>query len=478
LALVRQSSKRSTTFFYFRKFEISTMVFVQSLIGLAVAGLAAAVPVPDSAIGDEVAVSAPYGVVMSDTAALASQTYQASYATATAMASAMYAPPMMASSAMYEPPMMASSSAMYEPPMMASSAMYEPPMMASSSAMYEPPMMASSSAMYEPPMMESTAMATSTAMASMSYATASYGSGSSNWGGSGYQDCVNQCIASFGTPGSYMPTATGSSMGSSGSGATHTVIVAPTQGVLRYVPFMVNASVGDTIQFMWGANNHTVTKGTALGVCNKSENALFTSGEHNKSFTFTQVVNDTNPTFFYCATPGHCEKGMFGIINPPMAGASSSSSVASMLGSMMSNNSDVSAMWSYTMNMTAGNPAAAAWGAGADMSNMPSWAQQAMLENVMYTRTFLAANPETLQSDGSVSLATGSNTPFMTPPDITAALNNASNSTSASTAASETPSSAAAAASPSTTQHSGARSVASSGAAIALTAGLAAFFLL
>jgi hypothetical protein len=28
----------------------------------------------------------------------------------------------------------------------------------------------------------------------------------------------------------------------------------------------------------------------------------------------TQVVNDTNPAFFYCATPGHCQKGMFGIM--------------------------------------------------------------------------------------------------------------------------------------------------------------------
>ncbi|TFK54926.1 hypothetical protein OE88DRAFT_1623071 [Heliocybe sulcata] len=312
----------------------------------------------------------------------------------------------------------------------------------------------------------------------MSYATASYGSGSSNWGGSGYQDCVNQCIASFGTPASYMPTATASSeMGSSGSGATHTVIVAPTQGVLRYVPFMVNASVGDTIKFMWGANNHTVTKGTSLGVCNKSENALFASGEHDKDFVFTQVVNDTNPTFFYCATPGHCEKGMFGIINPPMAGASSETSVASMMTSMMANNSDISAMWSYTKNKTAGNPAAAAWGGGADMSNMPSWAQQAMVENVLYTRLALAANPETLQSDGSVNLSAGGDAPLMFPTDITAALSNAAASPSTSSASSPKTATSASA-SPSPSQMSGARSVASSGAAVALTAGLAAFFLL
>jgi plastocyanin len=84
-----------------------------------------------------------------------------------------------------------------------------------------------------------------------------------------------------------MPTATGSSYGSKGTGATHTVIVAPTQGVLRYVPFAVNASVGDTIQFMWGANNHTVTKSSALTPCNKSTDGLFASGTQNKDFECT-----------------------------------------------------------------------------------------------------------------------------------------------------------------------------------------------
>jgi plastocyanin len=76
----------------------------------------------------------------------------------------------------------------------------------------------------------------------------------------------------------------GYSNSGSGNGATHTVIVAPTQGVLRYVPFVLNASVGDTINFMWGANNHTVTKSSQLELCNKTSDAPFASGEHNKSF--------------------------------------------------------------------------------------------------------------------------------------------------------------------------------------------------
>jgi plastocyanin len=143
----------------------------------------------------------------------------------------------------------------------------------------------------------------STSTASMAYSTPSYGSGNSNWGGSGYDNCVqralsfvmlnvcnltdicSECMATYSpmAMGTYIASATASS-GSSGSGATHTVIVAPTQGVLRYVPFAVNASVGDTVMFMWGANNHTVTKSSELELCNKTAEAPFASGEQNKSF--------------------------------------------------------------------------------------------------------------------------------------------------------------------------------------------------
>jgi plastocyanin len=110
---------------------------------------------------------------------------------------------------------------------------------------------------------------------------------------------------------SYPP---GYNSGASGTGATHTVVVAPTQGVLRYVPFAVNASVGDTVRFMWGAGPHTVTKSSELNLCNATMDKPFKSGPQNQSFVFDQVVNDTNPVFYYCGVPGHCEKGMFGIM--------------------------------------------------------------------------------------------------------------------------------------------------------------------
>ncbi|KAF7322941.1 Phytocyanin domain-containing protein [Mycena chlorophos] len=254
----------------------------------------------------------------------------------------------------------------------------------------------------------------------------SYGSGSSYWGGSGYDDCVNQCIAQYGGPsmgGSYQATQTVGTGGSYGTGSTHTVIVAPTQGVLRFIPFATNASVGDTVEFHWGANNHTVTKSSALTPCNKSSDApVFASGEQNDGFVFSQVVNDTNPVFYYCGTPGHCEKGMFGIINPPQAVPGAPSSVAGMMAAMAANDSDLSAYAAYSNNLTSNNAEAAAWGTNIDLSAIPEWAQSLVATNVLYTQAVLAMNTETIGADNSVDLSSVSSTPLMLPMDITGAL--------------------------------------------------------
>jgi len=275
---------------------------------------------------------------------------------------------------------------------------------------------------------------TSTSSTYNSYQTPSYGSGSSNyWGGSGYEDCVNQCMAQFGNGGSsnsgnsgsnmggyYQATATSGSMGSTGSGATHTVIVAPSQGVFRFVPFATNASVGDTIEFQWGANNHTVTKSSALLPCNKSSDApIFASGEHNATFVFTQVVNDTNPIFYYCGTPGHCEKGMFGVINPAMATPGAPMSVGGMMQSMAANDSELATWAAVSTNATANNAQAGQWGDNFDMSAIPDWAQSSFAANVMYTRTLIGMNPD-IYSTGAVDLSSVASTPLMLPVDISA----------------------------------------------------------
>ncbi|KAH7889733.1 hypothetical protein F5I97DRAFT_1801958 [Phlebopus sp. FC_14] len=274
----------------------------------------------------------------------------------------------------------------------------------------------------------------STSAAQNTYSTPAYGSGSSGsgWSGSPYNSCVQQCMASWGQQAMTSPPTTTTATASAGSGMTHTVIVAPTQGILRYVPFVVNASVGDTIQFVWNANNHTVTKSSQLAICNKTMDAPFASGQQNKSFVFTQMVNTTNTTFYYCATPGHCPKGMFGIINPPNAAMGSNTSLSGMMPAMAANSSSMAAMWNYTQMMTQNNTVATTWGGNIDMSGMPQWAHQYVAENVMYSRTFLAANPETLNADGSVNLSTSDSTPLMMPGDITAVANSNSSSSAGS----------------------------------------------
>jgi plastocyanin len=319
---------------------------------------------------------------------------------------------------------------------------------------------------------------------SKSYSAPTYGSGNSNWGGSGYDDCVQKCMATYGSPPSeYKATATGDSYGSKGTGATHTVIVAPTQGILRYVPFAVNASVGDTVKFMWGANNHTVTKSSALALCNKTADVPFTSGKQSKDFTFTEVVNDTKPIWFYCGVPGHCDKGMFGVVNPPNAGDAASTSVNMMASEMAKNDSDMAAMWSYMQNVTKGNDAAANWGGSFDLQGMDAASQKEMVKNVMYTREVLAMNPETMK-DGKVDLSSYSQMPMKLPQDLSSSLNSAASGGSSSAAASSTASSATAASSASTSPTSagaisnGATSLASPRVLVAFMAIVTTFFAL
>jgi plastocyanin len=311
------------------------------------------------------------------------------------------------------------------------------------------------------------------------YSTPSYGSGSSSWSNGGdYNNCVQQCMSQYGAPGSMdMPPPPTTTNSGSGNGATHTVIVAPTQGVLRYVPFALNASVGDTIMFMWGANNHTVTKSSQIEVCNKTSDSPFVSGEQNKGFMFSQVVNDTNTTFYYCGTPTHCQKGMFGIINPPNA-YQQPGSLSNMMPTLASMYPSTNASWAYSSNFTANNSAAANWAMNIDMSKMPNWTMPYIAENAMYSRVFLASNPGTISEDGTVSLSSLSNGTMVVPKDFAAAArqdnagygNPSSTSTSSSVAASPS--------SPSGALKNGAGALASPRIVVALVAVAAAAFAL
>lgn len=91
-------------------------------------------------------------------------------------------------------------------------------------------------------------------------------------------------------------------------------------------------------------------------------------------------------------------------------------------------------MAAYQQNLTSNNSGAAMWGSAINMGNMTSDQMALMAENVMYTRTFLAANPEVIDTTGAVDMskATG---PYMVPQDISNVMATGKDSSSTSSSA-------------------------------------------
>lgn len=89
--------------------------------------------------------------------------------------------------------------------------------------------------------------------------------------------CIShpECVAEYGTPPKeWQPSESMAPPPEGGNGVIHTVMVAPMEGVLRYWPFAVNATVGDTIRYVWSTPlNHTATLSSALSICNRSAKA-------------------------------------------------------------------------------------------------------------------------------------------------------------------------------------------------------------
>lgn len=465
--------------------------FVHLISAAALFSVSSAAPMvrrDDSAIGSEIPVSAPNGTPMSDPVPAPTDASYG-YSGSSGGGSSGYSSPSYGSSGYGSSGYGSSDSA----PSYGSGSSWDSSSMDDSSMEEATSTYWSSSS--ESAWTSSETMASETSSASYSQMT--YGSGSSSWGGSGYDSCVQQCAASFGQPSvTWTPSATQSSdSGSSGSGITHTVIVAPTQGVLRYIPFSTNASIGDTVSFQWGAGPHTVTQSSALEVCNKTSiPTAFASGMQNKSFVFNQVVNDTKPIWFYCGVPGHCQKGMFGGINigqadPTGSDSSSSTSTSSSympLSSMISNitsmSSDMTALWGYTKSKTSSDAYANNWGMSTDCSGMTPDAMMQTAENVMYMQTLIAANPKAV-TNGKFAVTDANS--LTIPPDLQQALaTSTTNSTgnaasgSGSSAGSASSVSAAPAAASTTAKPNGAGSLASPSVIVGLVAVVATFFAL
>lgn len=348
-----------------------------------------------------------------------------------------------------------------------------------------------------------------------SYNLPSYGSGYSSWMVS-YNDCVQTCMAtyppppttysppslppsaSYGSSDSLPPSgddssdssgdgdlSSGDSSATVGSGDGLSIVVAPHQGVLRYVPPFVTAQAGQEITWTWGAGPHTVTQSSQATPCNGTIGG-FASGQQNASFVFTQTVNSTDPVFFYCGVPTHCQKGMFGAINPPTA-PGANTSVAVMMPQWASMDADIMAAMTAlnnTQNLTA-VPGAATWADDVDVSGIDPSFHVALAKDILFTRMTMAMNPHLVTADGQFNPTST----MSVPADLSAYLDSANAGNGAINAASGTSTdsssatdSGSASGTSSTASQTGtpnsAASMKSSGIAIAMAAVVAAFFAL
>lgn len=92
------------------------------------------------------------------------------------------------------------------------------------------------------------------------------------------------------------------------SAANIQVMVGGTQ--LQFMPNQVNASVGDTVEFIFGPVNHTVTQSSFAAPCQPMANGLdsnfqpVATGAANVP-SFTVPVNATTPLWFFCRQTGY-----------------------------------------------------------------------------------------------------------------------------------------------------------------------------
>lgn len=107
----------------------------------------------------------------------------------------------------------------------------------------------------------------------------------------------------------------------------HIVQVGDKEGNLKFYPEELEVAVGELVQFHFYPRNHSVARSTFAEPCNPIEgsanaSAGFFSGfmpvQETDTFmpTFTILVNETTPIWYYCATGRHCQNGMAGVINP------------------------------------------------------------------------------------------------------------------------------------------------------------------
>lgn len=113
-----------------------------------------------------------------------------------------------------------------------------------------------------------------------------------------------------------LPPAPAAGVPAAATGKVFTVMVG--NGNFTFIPKNFMASVGDTISFVWTGGNHSVVQSTKADLCTKKGPDAFASGSHGPPFSWNITVNSTDPLWYYCGVPNHCQgKGMYAAVNFP-----------------------------------------------------------------------------------------------------------------------------------------------------------------
>jgi len=126
----------------------------------------------------------------------------------------------------------------------------------------------------------------------------------------------------YGDPPSGATTSSTTSPSPTNSAATGVQTIAVGKDGLVFTPDTLTAAAGTTVEFHFYPQIHSVAQSSFDSPCAPIGASAFFSGGFTVASgqspnVWTLTVNDTTPLWFYCGYPGHCEKGMAGVINPP-----------------------------------------------------------------------------------------------------------------------------------------------------------------
>jgi plastocyanin len=322
-----------------------------------------------------------------------------------------------------------------------------------------------------------------------------YGSGAVNWHVD-YNGCVEQCFVSHPAPptviqlppsvehgGVMLPPSNGEVLppvegqvippqgeAQVGNGVEHRIVIEAVPGAARYVPAFVTAAVGDTITFINMNNAHSVVSSAAVLPCNAT--GEFDSGVLQQGGSFSHVVKDTEPQFFFSSVNADCQAGMFGGINVNTGLEGSPTTVNALMPTWAQQNPDVAAALSATNNLAV-STGGLNWGGKIDVAEIPSEFHGQVAANVLFTRAVMGTNPDMIDASNNL-VAEGE---LIVPNDILASFAVANAGGYEMPAASEDTSGQAENLAANTDGSNGAGSIISSRVAVAGVALLAAVFM-